>query len=346
MPGTISQYQVVIAGQLITASLWNGMELNIINNGLIPAGIDDYSANDTEMQTMTDPFPASATSRPTSLQGEVERLRYQLDQLIGKTYWYEDPDVDIATFKTRFDAHTHDGTANNGPQIAASGLASNAVTTVKILDSNITTAKIADSNVTTAKIADSNVTTAKIADANVTEAKLSSSIAGNGLAGGAGTALSVNVDGSTLEINSDALRVKDSGITTAKIADTNVTEAKLATAVVNKLGQNIGLTTVLQTSSTGTIVNYSGQGRLLGCFNSGSTSTLTITIDGVVLTSEAIVSGECLDWSTGTEFSGVGHLLSSNATGKLNSIQVLFKTSLVISKTGGGTVTIVYERAA
>lgn len=346
MPGTISQYQVVIAGQLITASLWNGMELNIINNGLIPAGIDDYSANDTEMQTMTDPYPASATSRPTSLQGEVERLRYQLDQLIGKTYWYEDPDVDIATFKTRFDAHTHDGTANNGPQIAAAGIASDAVTTAKILDANVTTAKIADLNVTVGKIADAAI------DSN----KLAASVAGNGLAGGAGTALSVNVDGSTLEINSDALRVKDSGITTAKIADsnvttakiadTNVTEAKLATAVVNKLGQNIGLTTVLQTSSTGTIVNYSGQGRLLGCFNSGSTSTLTITIDGVVLTSEAIVSGECLDWSTGTEFAGVGQLLSSNATGKLNSIQVLFKTSLVISKSGGGTVTIVYERAA
>jgi hypothetical protein len=346
MPGTISQYQVVIAGQLITASLWNGMELNIINNGLVPSGIDDYSTNDAQMQTQTDPYPASATSRPTSLQGELERLRYQFDNIIGKTYWYEDPDVDIATFKTRFDAHTHDGTSNNGPQIAAAGLASDSVITAKILDSNVTTAKINDLAVTTAKINDLAVTVGKIADAAVDSNKIAASVAGNGLAGGAGTALSVNVDGSTLEINSDALRVKDSGITTAKIADTNVTEAKLATAVVNKLGQNIGLTTVLQTSSTGTIVNYSGQGRLLGCFNSGSSSTLTITIDGVVLTSEQIVSGECLDWSTGTEFAGVGVLLSSNATGKLNSIQVLFKTSLVISKTGGGTVTIVYERAA
>ncbi len=59
--------------------------------------------------------------------------------------------------------HSHDGTTGEGPQIAAGGLASNSVTTVKIADSNVTTAKIADSNVTTAKIANSNVTLAKMA---------------------------------------------------------------------------------------------------------------------------------------------------------------------------------------
>ena len=40
----------------------------------------------------------------------------------------------------------------------------------------------------------------------------------NGLSGGAGTALAVNVDDSTIEINTDALRVKDAGITSAKLA--------------------------------------------------------------------------------------------------------------------------------
>lgn len=342
MPGTISQYQVVIAGQLITASLWNGMELNIINNGLIPAGIDDYSANDTEMQTMTDPYPASATSRPTSLQGEMERLRYQLDQLIGKTYWYEDPDVDIATFKTRFDAHTHDGTANNGPQIAAAGLASNAVTTAKILDANVTTAKIADLNVTVGKIADAAI------DSN----KLAASVAGNGLAGGAGTALSVNVDGSTLEINSDALRVKDGGITTAKIADsnvttakiadTNVTEAKLATAVVNKLGQNIGLTTIVSSASNATLVNYSGQGRLTMVGAEGGTvSAFTVTIDGVAITGPTLTNGQVMVFSANSPY------VQAASTAGLTPASFLFKTSLVVAKSGGaGNLVIIYERAA
>lgn len=49
--------------------------------------------------------------------------------------------------------------------IVAGGIASDAITTVKILDANVTTPKIADANVTTAKIADANVTLAKLTSA-------------------------------------------------------------------------------------------------------------------------------------------------------------------------------------
>lgn len=87
-----------------------------------------------------------------------------------------------------------------------------------LASNSITTAKITDANVTTAKIADANVTTAKIADAAVTVDKIAAAIAGDGLTGGAGSALAVSVDGSTLEIVSDSIRVKDSGITFAKLA--------------------------------------------------------------------------------------------------------------------------------
>ena len=56
--------------------------------------------------------------------------------------------------------------------IVAADIASDAVTTTKILDANVTTAKLADSAVTTAKVNDSSVTTAKINNAAVTAAKL------------------------------------------------------------------------------------------------------------------------------------------------------------------------------
>lgn len=59
-------------------------------------------------------------------------------------------------------AHNQDGTLKAGAVSSASVLASDVVTTAKILDSNITTAKLADSNVTTAKIADGAVTPAKM----------------------------------------------------------------------------------------------------------------------------------------------------------------------------------------
>ncbi len=58
-------------------------------------------------------------------------------------------------------------------------------------------------------------------------ADYAASIAGNGLAVSSGV-LAVGVDDTGIEINSDALRLKDSGVVTAKIADDAVTPAKMS----------------------------------------------------------------------------------------------------------------------
>jgi hypothetical protein len=100
----ISQFQVVIPGQTITAALWNGTETNIINNGLIPSGIEDYSSTVTQMQTQADPYPAESESLPTSLQGEIERIRWQLKDITGETYWYIDPDNTIMAMEADINA--------------------------------------------------------------------------------------------------------------------------------------------------------------------------------------------------------------------------------------------------
>lgn len=52
--------------------------------------------------------------------------------------------------------------------IVAGDIASNAVTTAKILDANVTAAKLASDAVTTAKILDANVTAGKLANTAVT----------------------------------------------------------------------------------------------------------------------------------------------------------------------------------
>jgi microcystin-dependent protein len=72
--------------------------------------------------------------------------------------------------------------------------------------------------VTEGGIADDAVTAAKIAAGAVGTSEIASAIAGNGLTGGGGSALAVNVDNSTIEINSDTLRLKDSGVSLAKLA--------------------------------------------------------------------------------------------------------------------------------
>jgi len=68
-----------------------------------------------------------------------------------------------------------DSSAANGvawKQVPAAGLASDSVTTAKILNANVTAAKLATDSVETAKIVDLNVTTGKIADSAVTQAKM------------------------------------------------------------------------------------------------------------------------------------------------------------------------------
>src|SRR3990167_4357663 len=63
---------------------------NILNN-LKPSGVDDYSVSVAEMQTQTDPGESGSESLATSLAGELERIRFALKELKGKTYWYQTP---------------------------------------------------------------------------------------------------------------------------------------------------------------------------------------------------------------------------------------------------------------
>ena len=110
--------------------------------------------------------------------------------------------------------------------LGPSSLATDSVTTVKILAANVTTGKLADSSVTTLKLADNNVTTAKILDDNVTTAKiLDGNVTTAKLAANAVTAAKITAATIT------ATELASNAVTTAKILDANVTAAKLAADV-------------------------------------------------------------------------------------------------------------------
>lgn len=79
---------------------------------------------------------------------------------------------------------------------------------------------------------------ATIQPASVDENKLNTSVAGSGLSGGSGSPLSVNVDGTTLEINSDTLRIKAAGVTGTHLA-ASVAGAGLSGGAGSALSVNV-----------------------------------------------------------------------------------------------------------
>ena len=124
--------------------------------------------------------------------------------------------------------------------VTATMLASDSVTTVKILDANVTAGKLASDSVTTVKITDANVTAAKLASDAVTTAKiLDSNVTAAKLASDAVTTakiLDANVTDAKLAANSVTnAKIADSAVDTAEIAAGAVTAAKLATDAVETL---------------------------------------------------------------------------------------------------------------
>ena len=120
--------------------------------------------------------------------------------------------------------------------IEASHLSSNSVTTFAIEDGAVTEPKLATNS----------VSTIKIQDGAVTKDKINADIAGLGLSQAVGGELDVNVDNSTLEINSDTLRIKNDGVTTVKILDQNVTTSKINDLAVTTAKINDGAVTTVK----------------------------------------------------------------------------------------------------
>jgi len=111
-------------------------------------------------------------------------------------------------------AHDHSGAHD---QIPPGGLETGAVTEAKIATGAVTNTKLGALAVTAPKIDGLAVTEGKLGPKSVVASKLGNNIAGDGLGGGDGLALSVNVDASTIVVASDILKVPTEGITDNEI---------------------------------------------------------------------------------------------------------------------------------
>ena len=103
---TFNRVHVWVAEILNFAAL-NAEFDNILNN-LNPAGMDGYSDTVPQMKIQTSPGGLGSESLATSLGGEIERLRYVIQRIIGSsaTYWYQAGPTDltsiVATFGPQF----------------------------------------------------------------------------------------------------------------------------------------------------------------------------------------------------------------------------------------------------
>ncbi len=75
-------------------------EFNHFLTNLTPAGVDDESASLAAMRATVTPGAQSSESLATSLQGEIQRLRFVLNRLIGGTYWYDAPAISLSEANT------------------------------------------------------------------------------------------------------------------------------------------------------------------------------------------------------------------------------------------------------
>lgn len=148
---------------------------------------------------------------------------------------------------------------------------------------------------------DDVIETRHIIDDAVDKDKIAADVAGSGLGQNADGSLEVKVDSSTIEINSDTLRVKDAGIIEAKIGTGAVT--------TNKLGANSVTNAKLATMTADSVKTADGSG------NPQDTALSTGEVIGNIGSGVAAVSIDDLI------------LASSNAKKEIFTVEVSFEAS-------------------
>lgn len=90
MGATFSRVKTWTTTEDVTSSDLNAEFNNILDN-LTAAGVDDFSANVSQMQTTADPGEVGTESLATSVAGEISRLRHLIGEITGEDEWYESP---------------------------------------------------------------------------------------------------------------------------------------------------------------------------------------------------------------------------------------------------------------
>lgn len=165
------------------------------------------------------------------------------------------------------------------------------------------------------------------ATANISPSKLSATIAGDGIGRDSGTGvLEVNDDNSTLEINADTLRVKDNGITDAKLRQS------AGLSVVGRSANTTGNVADMTASSDGDVLRRSGTTVGFGALGSNTVGSAQIT-DASIATAD-IADGAVTQAKRAALGQQVSSELSSQTITTLGSDVDLTNLSVSITTSG------------
>jgi len=193
-------------------------------------------------------------------------------------------------------------------------------------------------NVDNSTIVTQATTGIEVADAGITGTQLNTSVAGDGLAGGGGSALSVNIDGTTIEIISDTLTIVDSGIGVTQIdgaiAGAGLTGgdgSALSIGSDSTITVNADTIGVSNAGITETQLNTSVAGAGLA---GGAGAALSVNVaNGLSIDGDDVQLGGTLDQATTIDGNAGAHTLSLN---DLDGFSLSFNSSSITDISGGG----------
>jgi len=221
--------------------------------------------------------------------------------------------------------HSHDGTSGEGPQIAAAGIASNAVTTDKILNANVTLAKMAANSIDSDQYVDGSIDTVHIANDAVTGDKLANNIQIAGTLGVTGeTTLATHLnmgDSDIIKLGADAdLQIYHDG------SNSRIDDAGTGRLIIRGNG---GVSLEKYTGETLALFNADGASSLYY----DNAAKLATTSTGIDVTGNVVVSGtvDGRDVATdGTKLDGI----ESGATADQTASEIL---TLIKTVDGSGS---------
>lgn len=139
MPATFNRLHNWALDEIITTAALNAEFDNILTN-LDPSGLGGWSATVAQMRLVTSPGAIGSESLATALSGEIQRLRYMIQAILGSNaaQWYATPVTDLTQIRSALGSTLATSKITSGPSSLYSSasrflLPGNSTPTVSVL---------------------------------------------------------------------------------------------------------------------------------------------------------------------------------------------------------------------